>query len=186
MKTVVKALAVSTALAAVTLLSGCATPTPYQPAQNLAADGYHPGYSDTKLEDNRYRIVFAGNDTTPRETVENYLLYHAAEVTLSNGYDWFEVVKRASDAKTRTVTTYDDDPFFGGVSWRFYRRGFAGWGAWGGFNDFDRDTMDFTRYQANAEIVLHKGAKPDTADAYDARQVKSNLEAKIVRPTASH
>lgn len=169
------------ATAAVLALSGCATPTPYQAANGPVADAYHPGYSDTKLEDNRFRIVFAGNDATSRETVENYLLYHAADLTLQNGYDWFEVVKRASDQKTRSVTTFDD-PFWGGMSWRYYRRG---WGMWGRMDDFDADTMNFTRYEASAEIIMHKGAKPDSANAYDARQVKANLEAKVMRPDAA-
>ncbi len=116
---------------------------------------------------------------TARETVENYLLYHAADLTLQQGYDWFEVIKRASDQKSRQVTTYDNDPFFGGMSWRFYRRG---WGIWGPMNDIDASTVDFTRYEASAEIVLHKGAKSDAPNAYDARQIKANLESKVTRP----
>lgn len=180
MKTAAFAFA-ATVAATVLALSGCATPTLYQASTGSPSDGYHPGYSDTKLEDNRYRIVFAGNDATSRETVENYLLYHAADLTLQNGYDWFEVVKRSDDAKTRQVTTYDD-PFWGGMSWRYYRRG---WGLWGRMDDFDADTMQFTRYEAGAEIIMHKGTKPDAGNAYDARQVKANLESKVVRPGAS-
>ncbi len=174
-----KTIAFAFAAAAVLALSGCATPTPYQASTGPVADSAHPGYSDTKLEDNRYRITFAGNDVTSREMVENDLLYHAADLTLQNGYDWFEVVKRASDEKTRQVTTYDD-PFWGGMSWRFYRRG---WGMWGA--PVDADTMDFTRYEASAEIILHKGTKSDAPNAYDARQIKANLESKVMRPPAA-
>ena len=177
MKTIALALAAASVLA----LSGCATPTPYAASNGPVADGFHPGYSDTKLEDTRYRITFAGNDTTSRETVEDYLLYHAADLTLQQGYDWFEVVKRASDEKTRQITTYDD-PFWGGASWRFYRRG---WGMWGPISPIDADTTDFSRYEATAEIILHKGAKTDAPNAYDARQIKANLESKVVRPGAA-
>ncbi len=180
MKTIAFAFAATAVLAMG--LSGCATPTPYQASTGPVADAYHPGYSDTKLEDNRYRITFAGNDSTSREMVENYLLYHAADLTLQSGYDWFEVIKRASDEKTRSITSYDGDPFFGGMSWRYYRRG---WGVWGRMDDFDADTMNFTRYEATAEIILHKGAKSDAANAYDARQVKSNLESKVMRPATA-
>ncbi|MEI9905187.1 MAG: hypothetical protein WDN06_15415 [Asticcacaulis sp.] len=104
------------AAASLTLLSACATPTPYQAA--LTTHGYNPGYSDTKLEDNRYRLSFAGNDLTKRETVENYLLYRAAELTLDSGYDWFEVVNRGTDEKTHTVS----DPMVDSFSWRFLSR----------------------------------------------------------------
>ena len=42
-----------------------------------------------------------------------------------------------------------------------------------------------TRYQATAEIVLYKGHKPASdPQAFDARQVKENLGAQIVRPTS--
>lgn len=175
-KYIVTAFAVS-ALAA---LSGCATPTPYQPAST--ASGYHWGYSDTRIEEGRYRLGFSGNDLTPRETVENYMLYHAAEVTLANGYDWFEIVHRDTDTKTRTVTTLND-PFMSSVSWRFYRG--SRWSAWGmgfGMDDWDRDSFQYTRYEASAEILMHKGPKSDQPNAYDAREVKASLESKVVRP----
>lgn len=173
-----KPILILAAAATLTLLSACATPTPYAPA--AATAGYNPGYSDQRLEDNRYRITFAGNDETRRETVENYLLYHAAELTLNSGYDWFQVVNRGTDQKTRTV----DDPM-DSFSWRFYRGN--RWGAWGwGWDDMDRDSIQYTRYEASAEIVMNKGAKPDDPNAYDAHSVKANLESSIVRPAAAH
>ena len=70
----------------VLLLAGCAVPTPYQPATK----GY--GYSEQQLESNRYRVTFSGNSVTPRDTVQNYLLYRAAEVTRESGHDYFTVV----------------------------------------------------------------------------------------------
>ena len=172
-----KLILAATGAIALCLLSACATPTPYAPAAMTSS--YHPGYSDVKLEDGRYRITFTGNDITKRETVENYLLYRAAELTLDSGYDWFEVVNRGTDEKTRTVS----DPMMDSFSWRFYRG--SRWSAWGfGWDDFDRETIQYTRYEATAEVVLHKGAKPDAANAYDARSVKANLESSIVRPEA--
>ncbi len=163
------------AVSALALLSACTTPTPYQPVAGTSA--YHVGYSDTRIEDGRYRISFAGNDATTRETVENYMLYHAAELTLNSGYDWFEIVKRATDSTTRT-TTYDDP-----IAYRFYGRG--RWGAWGFGDNWNSDSFEYTRYEASAEILMHKGAKPEgQADAYDARSVKQNLEPKVVHPTA--
>jgi hypothetical protein len=177
-----KGLAAVAAIAALSLLSACATPTPYQPAAGASKSSR--GYTDTRIEDGRYRLSFSGNDLTSRETVENYMLFRAAELTLQEGYDWFEVIDRGTDQKTRTVTTWDNDPFYGGLSWRFYRGGRWGrWGYYGGFSDWDRETYQTTRYEATAEILMHKGAKPDgQANAYDARSVVANLEGKIIRP----
>ena len=63
------------------MLAACGQPTPYQPA----TAGY--GYREQQIEDNRYRVSFAGNDLTTADTVQNYLLYRAAELTLGEGYD---------------------------------------------------------------------------------------------------
>ncbi|ESQ85648.1 hypothetical protein AEAC466_00305 [Asticcacaulis sp. AC466] len=169
------------AAASLTVLSACATPTPYQPAMATGATRDR-GYSETRLEENRYRLKFSGNDMTGRDTVENYLLYRAAELTLSSGFDWFEIVSRGTDEKRRTVTY--NDPFYDGLSWRFYGRNrWSRWGAWG--SDFGMDTFEYTRYEAVAEIVMHKGPKPDSNPAaYDARAIKSSLEPRIVRPAA--
>ena len=90
-------------LATSTLMAACASggPTPYQPAS--ANDTR--GYSEQKLEDTRYRISFKGNSLTERETVENYMLYRAAELTLQSGYDTFTVANRDTDADKRTRST---------------------------------------------------------------------------------
>ena len=61
-------------------------------ALSAAQDGY--GYSEQRIEENRYRVSFAGNSATSRQTVEDYLLYRAAELTVQTGHDWFEVVDR--------------------------------------------------------------------------------------------
>lgn len=167
------------AAVSLTVLSACATPTPYQPAIATGATRDR-GYSETRLEENRYRLTFSGNDMTGRETVENYLLYRAAELTLGAGYDWFEIVNRGTDEKRRAVTYRD--PFYDNLSWRFYGRNrWSRWGAWG--SDFDMDTVEYTRYEATAEIVMHKGAKSESNPAaYDARSIQSSLESGIVRP----
>ena len=160
--------------AAALLLAACGTPTPYVPAG--ADSGY--GYAAQKIEGNRFRVTFAGNALTSRITVENYLLYRAAEVTLAQNRDWFVVVSRAIDADTTYHTTYD--------GWSYYppyRRRDPFWGP--GFYPYPwghgTSTAD-TRYDAHAEIVLHSGRKPaDNAQAFDAREVIRNLGPAIVR-----
>lgn len=78
-----KAATLAVALAATAGLTACATPTPYQPAvRGQAVSG---GFSDTRIEANRFQVNFAGNSLTSRETVERYLLYRAAELTVAQG-----------------------------------------------------------------------------------------------------
>jgi len=155
------------------ILGACATPTPYAPA----ADRF--GYRDSSIERDRYRISFTGNSATDRDTVETYLLYRAAELTLEKGGSHFVIVTRDVDKDQRYVH-HDYFPFgfgpFGHYGHRggyFFRPGmFAG----------TADSIPITRYEAMAEIVIG-GAELEAegADAYDARDVLSNLGPKIVR-----
>ncbi len=61
-------------------LAGCATQPVYQ-----AVNGSDFGYLDQKIEDDRYRVSYNGSPSTPRATVENFLLYRMAEITLAQG-----------------------------------------------------------------------------------------------------
>lgn len=166
-------------------LAGCETATPYQPLNPSATQA--GGYTETKIEQDRWRVAFHGNSMTSRETVETYLLYRAAELTVNQGYDWFETVDRATDKHTETMID-PIGPYAGwGPSWRFYGRGWGGWGGWGGpWGDpwGDVDVQNIERYETAAEIVMHHGPKPaDDKHAFDARQVLSNLAGKIVKPS---
>ncbi len=162
------------------LLAGCETATPYAP---VAAGHGHQGYSETRVAQDRWRVSFSGNSVTPRDTVEIYLLYRAAELTTEQGYDWFETAQRSTEKRTTFVGSPDPwgyGPFWR-PSWRYYRRGY--WGPWGDpfWGDYDVEQID--RFQATAEIVMHHGKKPEgDKHAFDAREVMTNLGPKVVRP----
>lgn len=84
-------------LSACFVLVGCASTTAYAPADST--DDY--GYYSSKISDKRYRIGFNGNTTTSQNTVKDYALLRAAELTLQEGGTWFQVVDRSSDKQTR-------------------------------------------------------------------------------------
>jgi hypothetical protein len=171
---------VLTSIAGLALLAACATPTPYQ-----AAEGGRSGYAENQIESNRFRISFEGNSLTDRETVETYLLYRAAELTVEEGYDYFTVVARATDEDTRVTSTGWRSSYYSAfpVHYAYFH---PRWG-WRGWHDpFWDDTSyrESTRYEASAEIFLGRGDKPDDPSAFDARDVISNLSDDIVRPQA--
>jgi len=186
----------STAVAAIVVLTAaCTTATPYQPYVPEGAGGVHGGYSDQRLQPDRFVVRFHGNDLTSRDRVEGYLLYRSAELTVLNGYDWFAIIDRSTEHDVRTFVR--PDPFyrpwygpgygFWQPSWRYYRQGF-GWHDWypGRGDSFWADRRDIERvesFEASAEIVLHKGAIP-TGDqrAFDARTVLKDLGPTIELP----
>jgi hypothetical protein len=162
-------------------LAGCETaPTPYQPLSS--SNAVSGGFTDQRLDDTHFRVTFKGNDLTSREQVETYLLYRAAELTTSQGFDWFEMVDRHTENRGST--------FIGGYGgyWAPYWRFHGGWG-WGGWDPFwdgpwgAYDVQRIDQYEAIAEIAVGHGPKPERdARAFDARQVLANLAPKIVRP----
>ncbi len=161
-------------------LAACATSTPYGPAT-----GNNPyGFSDQRIEENRYRIVFRGNSSTTREAVETFLLYRAAELTVEGGFDYFVVMEQDTEANKR----YSASP-----NPAFYGRYYYGYGSyccafpyyaygWGWGSPFDDYSMrEYTRYTAIAFITMHKGTKPaDDPQAFDARSVMDNLKSYVM------
>ena len=151
------------------LLSGCAQPTPYQPA----TDGY--GYADQQIEQNRYRVSFAGNMVTPRDTVQNFLLLRAAELTQATGNDHFIVVDRGLERSTSYHGTGFGTGLGSGVGWAD--------DGWTGFGTSTYSAYPVDSYTAFADIVVGKGPKPaGDVDAYDARDVQARLGPTAVRP----
>ncbi|PIQ09205.1 MAG: hypothetical protein COW71_07505 [Ignavibacteriales bacterium CG18_big_fil_WC_8_21_14_2_50_31_20] len=71
------------------LLSGCAT-------------SYENGYSETRIDDNCYRVSFDGNKKTTTTRAMDLALLRASELTLENGYKYFIVV----DDKQNTDDNY--------------------------------------------------------------------------------
>jgi hypothetical protein len=162
---------------AVGALSACATQTAYQPA-SPQTEGY--GYHEQTIEANRVRISFRGNSLTDRETVENYLLFRAAEITLAQGKDYFVIADRDTQSNSRLVATDFDRSRFG---YRFFSRR-HGWAPfYDPFWDDPSAYREVTRYEAFAEITMASGRKPaDNPNAFDAHEVQANLQGHIVRP----
>jgi len=181
--------------ASAAMLAACATSTPYQPASK---PGGFDGFSQTLIENDRARVTFGGNSLTERETVENYLLYRAAEIAVERGFDHFTLAERDTEQKTRLSSTGSRfgsgiyDPYFGYSFYRpsgFGRRGFgrSSFGFGGGFghdpffNNFD--VREITKYRASAEVKFGRGSKPAEKDnAFNAREVLENLAPTITYP----
>ncbi len=156
------------AAAWLTLLAACATAvgTAYAPADSK---GY--GYTDVRVESDRYRITFAGDGATPPDAVEDMALLRAADLALANGYDWFRVTGRSMDAQEK-----------GGVglgmglgTGSYGRRSSVGVGVGG-----DLGTIGAKKfYTTRIEVLMGKGEKPEGDGVFDARSVSESVRARI-------
>lgn len=157
-------LAIAIVLAA--FVAACATPTQYRAAQFEGDEGY----SEVRIEADRYRVTFEGNTLTDLDRVQNLTLLRAAELTLLEGFDWFEIV--GSDTDTERTITRTGDPFHG-RSFYFHPR--FGW--YSRYDPFwDRyDVQEATRFRVSVEIELGNNPAPERPRVYDARDVELNI-----------
>lgn len=143
------------------VLAACTTaPTVYGPA----ATGQDVGYRQTRIESDRYRVSFRANPDLMAPQVEDMALRRAAELTLQDGYEWFRVVSRNTElvsGRSGGGTSVG----VGGSSGSYGSSVGVGIG-------FDL-SPDSRRYETSLEILLGHGARPEGADAYDARAILS-------------
>jgi hypothetical protein len=162
---------------AVVILSGCATQTPYQPAEKRGA----VGYTETQLTENRYRVTFTGNSLTPSETVKDYALLRAAELTLQHGGDWFEIAGNDIDKKVRSSTYVSGGVDFPATTQVYQRCGLVSCSSTvvsspgHSFGAGIASTTTDEAYASAIEFVVGKYPMPKNAESYDARQLASTL-----------
>ena len=154
-------------------LAACAAqPAPYQPR----ADGL--GYAEQQLDSRTWRVEFAGNTVTPRGTVDNYLLYRAAEIMLFGGYDKFVILEKEIERNVAYQGFGVYRPHFG---IGFYRHRSFGYGYSGGFApDRYYPRVSYTGYATIR--TLEGGPVPSDAVIYDAQELVEQLGPTIRLP----
>lgn len=150
------------------VLVSCATAvgTSYGPADQK---GF--GYTDTRIESDRFRITFSGDGATPVDVVEDYALLRAAELTLENEYEWFRIV-------ARDVAREDK----GGVgvgagvgSGSYGRRGGVGVNVGGNLGTIGSKRF----FTVRMEVLLGRGDIPDDGEVYSAQAVIDSIGSRL-------
>ena len=158
-------------------LGACASSPKYTAADRAGAYGHE----SRKLGDDRYRVNFNGGRRADLEQVRDFALLRAAEITLAEGHDWFQIV----DRETATVETAEPRSGFA------YERAYAVDRSCGlvscsrrvrpvTYTRFDIDTRpDDPRHSHSIEIVMGSGEVPDDGHFYDAREVARSIYASL-------
>lgn len=156
----------------VAVMAACSSTPVYRPAQSEADVGYRV----IELTDNKYRVTFRGSRSTSADTVRDYALLRAAEVTLQNGSDWFEVLQ--SDSTSEHRGGFSDA---GGVATA--RRVTQSCGLLGCTTTVNPDyvgaRVETTRtaayHTSTIEIALGEGEPEVPRRVYDAAQLASSI-----------
>lgn len=156
------------ALALCAALAACATgPTLYGPATGPAT----AGYSQQRIEADRFRVTFRGGPGAPAQQVADYALLRAADIALAEGFDWFRVYGRWTEAAP------DSGPrvSVGTGSSSFGRSSSFGVGVGTSFS-----LGGGPRLSQTIEVVMGKGPVPRAPDVYDARQVREAIGPRAI------
>lgn len=153
------------ALAALSLAACATAPTTFQPA------GPHGGvgFSEMRIEPGRYRVTFQGGAGAPPSQVQDYALLRAADLAVSQGYDWFRVTERVTRQNGYSGSSLSVG--VGGMS--FGRRSATGVGVGTGIPLNGGPALI-----TSLEVLMGKGAKPSDGDVYDAKGVQQSLRAR--------
>ncbi len=149
------------AASALVLLAACATHTPYGPARSDGA----AGYTSQKIEQGRYRVSYTDKDVARSHDMA---LLRAAEITLQEGADWFEITGGYTDQDAGSAGPRSSVSLGGS-------RGSYGSGVGMGVGigiPLGSSGSDVTTV---IDMVTGKGEKPDRPTVYDARSVDINL-----------
>ncbi|WP_417487023.1 CC0125/CC1285 family lipoprotein [Maricaulis sp.] len=146
---------------AATLTACASSPSVYAPA----GDGDR-GYTDTRIEQDRFRVRFEAGADMGFDEAENMALRRAAEITLENDGDWFLVTSHDVDGNDRNPVGVST-----GVSISSGSRGYSSRGVGVGLH-FDGDAGEKS---VSIEILVRSGPLPQDPHAYDARDVLANL-----------
>lgn len=153
-------------------LTACSSSPVYRPADS---DG-DVGYRVTELTEDKYRVTFRGSRSTSADSVRDFALLRAAEVTLQNGSDWFEVLRSdsTSQQRDRHSTSSDVVPA---------HRVTRSCGLLGCTTTVDPayvgvrvETLSTDAYHTSSiEIALGKGEPDQPRRVYDAAQLASSI-----------
>lgn len=164
-------------ISALLTLGACASSPQYTAADN--ADDY--GHYSRKIAEDRYRVNFNGNSRTNYQDTRDFALLRAAELTLTEGYEWFQVVDRES----ATTETHVREPQVGfGYERATYveqRCSLIGCSqrtrpTTAAYTSMHIDSRRAeTSHRHSLEIKMGKGEMPDDGHYYDAESVVQSI-----------
>jgi len=150
---------------ALVLMAACATAPAYGPAKSDKAEGY----LSQQIETGRHRVSYTDKDPV---RARNMALLRAAEITLMEGKDWFEVTSESADVPQSGRSGGGTSVSVGGSAGS---GGYSSMGVGIGIGFPLGGSGSSGKVTHTLEIVTGAGPKPDRPEAYDARSVDMNL-----------
>lgn len=163
-----KRLAFVTIAASALALSACASLAPYGPQTGSRGQGF----AEQRIESNRFRVTY--NGVGAPGPVADRALFRAAQLTVEQGYDWFEVTQRWIDGRPDSAGGVRPNVSIGAGSSRY-----GGWSSSGVGVGLGFDLSGPQPTSTTLEVVMGRGQRPDRPEAYDARGVQDAIRPRL-------
>ncbi len=145
-------------------IQGCATA--------YKRTGFTGGYSETRLDENVFKVSFRGNGYTGRERVSDFTLLRSAELALENGYKYFVIIDANSYTSNSTYTT----PTTSHIAGSAYGYGNSVYGS-ATTTTTGGQTYNISKPSSSNTIVCFK-EKPNSGFSYNAEFIYKNISQK--------
>lgn len=163
-----KTLTLGLIAASTLMVSACASLAPYGPQTGPRGQGY----SEQQIETNRFRVSY--NGVGQAAPVLDRTLYRAAQLTVGQGYDWFEVTQRWIDGRPDSAGGVRPSVSIGAGGGRY-----GGWSTSGVGVGLGVNLSGPQPTSATLEIVMGRGTAPDRPEVYDARGVQDAIRPRL-------
>lgn len=148
-------------------VSACASLSPYGPQTSAGGQGF----TEQQIESNRFRVTYYGVGAPG--PVADFALLRSAELTLQQGYDWFEVTQRWIDGRPDSAGGMSPSVGVG-----FGSSSGSGWSTSGVGVGVGLNFSGPSATSTTLEVVMGRGDRPNRPNAYDARSVQDSLRGR--------
>lgn len=129
--------------------------------------GFSGGYTETQLDENVFKVSFAGNGYTGREKASDFALLRSAEVALEHGFQYFVAIDSEQYSRNSTYTTptqtYGTATVYGNT-------------AYGQATTYGGQTYHISKPRSSHTIICFK-EKPE-GFAYNAAFIQKSMKEK--------
>ena len=158
-----------TFLLAIAILVGCAT--------SYQKQSFTGGFDETQLDRNIFRVSFKGNAYTSADRAADLCLLRSAELTLSNGYQYFAVVESREGSTQSTYRTPTQSYTNTNVTGSTYGGTFNAMGT-STTTTYGGQTFHFSKPSATNTIIMVNDRAEIQGMTYDARFLYDSLSQK--------
>lgn len=148
----------------VIFMQSCATT--YQSA------GFTGGFSETRLDENIFRVTFHGNGYTGRERATDFTLLRSAELTLEHGYKYFVIIDSDKFSIESSYTT-PRNSYTTGMAYSYGNN----MSLYATTTTTGRNTYNVSKPGLSKTIICFK-EKPEKTISYNAEFIFKNITKK--------